>query len=117
MYSLEILPVAELRHIMRVSRRAGFYAPLTQWYYEHTSIQPMWDDKERLIFHVELPFTDDSRYLRYHLESWPVTGNSSDADIKIQLPTDVALHPKRKIIRTSELSQTTTHYLPNWTRV
>ena len=88
----EVLPPAELGRIIRAGRRAGFHAPPSQWYYEHISIEPMWADEERLVFHAQLPFTDDVRYLRYRIRSWPVPGNSSDADVKVQLPTDIAIH-------------------------
>ena len=88
----EILPPNELVQIIRGGRRAGFRAPPVPWYYEHITIQPFWEDPSRLVFQAELLFTDDVRYLRYQISTWPIPGNSTDADVMLQLPNEIALN-------------------------
>lgn len=88
----EILPIPELRRICDEGRRAGFYAPPVQWYYEHVHIQPLWEDETRLVFKAELPFSAKTEYLRYYLWTWPVPGNTSQFRAKLQVPDDIAFH-------------------------
>ena len=51
----------------------------------------MQEDRNRLIFIVELPLVDETEYLRYRISSWPVPRNTSDYILKIQVPSIVAI--------------------------
>jgi hypothetical protein len=87
----EVLPPKELDRILTMGRKAGFHTPSIEWYYEHVRIYPMWEDKERLVFRAELPFMDQTKYLRYRIWTWPVPTNSSGYYVRLQVPDDVAL--------------------------
>lgn len=88
----ELLPPDELSQIIEAAGRLGFRAPPLQWYYEHISIRPMWEDQTRLVFQAELPFSDDIPYLRYHIQTWSVPVNTSDKNLELQLPKDIAIN-------------------------
>ena len=52
----------------------------------------MWEDAQRLVFSAELPLTDQTVYLRYHIWTWPITNNETDFTVEIEAPSDVALN-------------------------
>ena len=45
----------------------------------------------QLIFRVKLPLTDKVLYKRYHLWSWPIRGNTSTYNVRVQGTTDFAI--------------------------
>lgn len=90
----EILPVNELRQIITTSKKDNLHAPSTEWYYSHVRILPLWEEGRRLVFKAELPLTNDMHYLRYYIWTWPIPVESSKYNVRLQVPTDVAVNTK-----------------------
>ena len=88
----DILPVRNLRQIIANSKRSHLHAPPLNWYYSHVHIQPLWQDDKILVFRANLPLTDQFTYLRYHIRSWAIPGNSSEFKTQLQVPKDIAFH-------------------------
>ena len=55
-------------------------------------IEPLWRDDKILVFRANLPLTDRHLYLRYHIQSWPIPGNTSEFRTQLQVPSDIAFH-------------------------
>ena len=90
----EILPRQELRQIIAYNRERNRYAPPIEWYYSHIRVQPIWEEDRRLVFKAELPFTNEMRYLRYFILTWPIPAISRKYNIQLQVPKDVAIDTK-----------------------
>ena len=85
----DVLHPDDLRTILQAGRENGQFPLTEEWYYQFVHIQPIWEDKENLVFTVELPFTDRVTYLRYHLWSWHVA-SPANYNMPLQVPTDLA---------------------------
>ena len=85
----DVLHPDDLRTILQAGRENGQFPLTEEWYYPFVHIQPIWEDKEHLVFTVELPFTDRVTYLRYHLWSWHVA-SPANYSMPLQVPTDLA---------------------------
>ena len=81
-----------LRRIIANAKRSNLHAPPLNWYYSHVQIQPLWQDDKILVFRANLPLTDQNTYLRYHIRSWAIPGNSSEFKTQLQVPNDIAFH-------------------------
>ena len=44
------------------------------------------------MFRVKLPLTDKVLYKRYHLWTWPIPGNTSTYNVKVDGTNDFAIH-------------------------
>ena len=88
----ELIDRKELRHIISAGRRAGFYAPDINWFYSNIRVAPIEWTGHQQIFRVKLPLTDKVLYKRYHLWSWPIPGNTSTYNVRVQGTTDFAIH-------------------------
>ena len=88
----ELIDRKELMQIIKSGRRAGFYAPNINWFYSNIRIAPIQWTGRQLIFRVKLPLTDKVLYKRYHLWSWPIPGNTSSYNVKVQSTADFAIH-------------------------
>ena len=86
----EILPRDALKRILANARRKDLYAPDAEWYYANVRIDPLWEDDKWLVFRAKLPLTDNIKYLRYTIWTWPVPGNTSQYTVKIQVPKEIA---------------------------
>ena len=82
----------DLLHVVTSGRRAGFYTPDINWYYSNIRVSPISWTGPQLIFRVKLPLTDNVLYKRYSVWSWPIPGNSTHYNVKIQVPSDFAIH-------------------------
>ena len=87
-----ILPLRELKNILHLARQDNSYAPTPAWYYAYVKIQPLWQEDGLLVFRASLPLIDRHKYLRFHIHTWPIPGNTSQFTIQLQTPHDVAFH-------------------------
>ena len=87
-----ILPLRELKNVLHLARQDNLYAPPPAWYYAYVKIKPLWHEDGLLVFRASLPLTDRYKYLRFHIHTWPIPGNTSQLTIQLQTPHDVAFH-------------------------
>ena len=72
----ELLSRIELNKILTSARSAGYYAPNIQWYYANLRVSSIFRSEDELLFRVKLPLTDNIKYNRYHLTTWPIPHRS-----------------------------------------
>lgn len=87
----EILPPTELEKIRANVRDAGRNMPSAEWFYEHVTITPFWENKRWLVFMAALPVSTDGSFLRYRIRTWPILSGNGNSTIQIEAPNDVAL--------------------------
>ena len=87
----EILSPHDLRSILDVSYERGLFSPGLAWYYHHVTLQPVWEEYDRLVFSAQLPLMDKTRYARYTIRAWPVPDNGTDQATQVLIPSDVAV--------------------------
>ena len=69
----ELLPTTVLGQILASATSYDMVSlPSLHWYYEHTSVKPMWASSGFLVFEVTLPLVKPTVFLLYRLRSWPV---------------------------------------------
>ena len=72
----ELLSRQELNKIVTSARAVGFYAPAAQCYYANLRISSIFRSVNELLFRVKLPLTDNVKYNRYHITTWPIPHQS-----------------------------------------
>lgn len=65
-----ILPPSVLESILTSEQQGGLIRPI-QWYYEHTTIIPIWTD-EHLVYKTRLPVVMPTRWHYVELQRWPM---------------------------------------------
>ena len=88
----DILSVKDLTQIIQDAQHHNLHTPILNWYYSYVKIEPLWRDDNILVFRANLPLTDHHLYLRYHIQSWPIPGNTSLFRTQLQVPSDIAFH-------------------------
>ena len=88
----DILSIEDLTQIIVDAKQHNLHAPNINWYYSYVKIEPLWRNDKILVFRANLPLTDSHMYLRYHIQSWPIPGNSSEFRTQLQVTTDIAFH-------------------------
>ena len=87
----EVLPVKDLQKLINYAKRQDLRPLPNEWYYANVKVSPLWKSKSWLVFRAQLPFTDNQKYLRYHIQTWPVMGNSSEFRVRLQIPAEVTI--------------------------
>ena len=82
----------DLLYVIESNRRAGFYAPAINRYYSNIRVSSVEWTGHQIIFMVKLSLKDKVLYKRYSEWSWPISGNSADYNVKIQVLSDFAIH-------------------------
>ena len=88
----ELLSRQELNKIVTSARAVGFYAPATQWYYANIQISSIFRSVNELLFRVKLPLTDNIKYNRYQITTWPIPHQSGKFNAQILVTNDIAIH-------------------------
>ena len=88
----DILSIEDLTQIILDATKHNLHAPNSNWYYSYVKIEPLWRDNKILVFRANLQLTDSHMYLRYHIQSWPIPGNTSEFRTQLQVPNDIAFH-------------------------
>ena len=52
-----ILPLSELKFILKNSQEQGRSRPNTEWFYQYVRIQSPWHDDSHLVYRTSLPLT------------------------------------------------------------
>ena len=88
----ELLSRTELNKILTSAKTAGYYAPDAQWYYANLRVSSIFRSKDELLFRVKLPLTDNIKYNRYHITTWPIPHKSKKFNAQILVTEDIAIH-------------------------
>ena len=88
----ELLSRTELNKILTSAKTAGYYAPDAQRYYANLRVSSIFRSKDELLFRVKLPLTDNIKYNRYHITTWPIPHKSKKFNAQILVTEDIAIH-------------------------
>ena len=87
--SEDLLPPAELQHILKQAQSRRFYTMPAHWYYENCIVLPVWASLEEITFKVRIPLHDGQNYILYSLQSFPFPVRSG-YDSKLLVKESVA---------------------------
>ena len=87
-----LLPMELLRNICAAAEVHGLEALPLPWYYQTLSIELVMFDDNQFIYRVRLPFTDNRKYLRYTINSYPVPMDDNGTTYQVEAATDIGLH-------------------------
>ena len=101
-----ILPLSELKFILKNSQEQGWSSPTADWFYQYVRIESIWHDDGHLVYRTSLPLTDHTEFLRYHFtSSWPFVPESNGFTLELELPADIAYDSRRNNICATSFSE------------